>query len=172
MRSRHPAQQARAKSARGIRARPVVASARPGAVGSGTGAVVCRTPLGCVRRFRLRARLGDFDPRTRLFLEDGAGRAGQTPKGDRRRARVQPVVGLQGQEIGDRASAAGRLRAKPRPSTLDGRTCALALLAPRRRSGDSAVLRRCRNGIYASHLHVLAQPPGASGKDHVARTFR
>jgi hypothetical protein len=30
--------------------------ARP--VGSGTGAVVCRTPLGCVRRFRLRARLG------------------------------------------------------------------------------------------------------------------
>ena len=30
-----------------------------GAVGSGTGAVVCRTPLGCVSRFRLRARLGD-----------------------------------------------------------------------------------------------------------------
>ena len=29
-----------------------------GPVGSGTGAVVCRTPLGCVRRFRLRARLG------------------------------------------------------------------------------------------------------------------
>jgi hypothetical protein len=28
-------------------------------VGSGTGAVVCRTSLGCVRRFRLRARLGD-----------------------------------------------------------------------------------------------------------------
>jgi hypothetical protein len=26
-------------------------------VGSGTGAVVCRMPLGCVRRFRLRARL-------------------------------------------------------------------------------------------------------------------
>jgi hypothetical protein len=29
------------------------------AVGSGTGAVVCRTPLGHVRRFQLRARLGD-----------------------------------------------------------------------------------------------------------------
>jgi hypothetical protein len=28
------------------------------AVGSGTGAVVCRMPLGCVRRFQLRARLG------------------------------------------------------------------------------------------------------------------
>jgi len=38
--------------------------------------------------------------------------------------------------------------------------------------GDSAVLRRCRNGICASHLHVLAQPPGASGKDHIARTSR
>jgi hypothetical protein len=28
------------------------------AVGSGTGAVVCRMPLGWVRRFQLRARLG------------------------------------------------------------------------------------------------------------------
>jgi hypothetical protein len=27
-------------------------------VGSGAGAVVCRMSLGCVRRFRLRARLG------------------------------------------------------------------------------------------------------------------
>ena len=30
-------------------------TAVPDAVGSGTGAVECRTPLGCVRYFRLRA---------------------------------------------------------------------------------------------------------------------
>ena len=35
---------------------PFSTPAADGTVGSGTGAVVCRTPLGCVRRFRLRAR--------------------------------------------------------------------------------------------------------------------
>jgi hypothetical protein len=35
-------------------AKPCV-SGKSSPVGSGTGAVVCRTPLGCVRRFRLRA---------------------------------------------------------------------------------------------------------------------
>ena len=42
-----------------------------------------------------------------------------------------------------------------------------------RGQGDCVPLLGCggRRGLRTTYLHVLAQPPGASGEDHVARTF-